>query len=76
MLFIDRLRLRLPSGFEHRAADIAREVGQHLGTVDTAGLRSIDGLSVGPLQFGSSASDGEIAQTIAGAITDGLRRRA
>ena len=74
MLSIDRLRLQLPAGYQHRAADIARQLGEQLGGLDTTGLRSLSRLSVPAVHFDAGASDAELAASIATAIGRQLRR--
>ena len=42
MLRIDKLNLSLPAGYAHRAAGIARQVGEHLARRDIHGLRGTE----------------------------------
>lgn len=74
MLSIDRLRMRLPPGFEHRAADIARLVGRRLGELAGPGLHSAESISVPKVRLAPGASNAEAAETIARAISTSLRR--
>ena len=74
MLSIERMRVRLPQGYEHRAADIAREVGQLLAGVDSPSPRSTDSLSVPSVRVRPDGTNGEVARAIAEAISAGLRR--
>ena len=62
MLHIDRMRMRLPKGFEHRASSIARLVGDSMADMRT--------LSIGPLQIGPNATDQDIANGIVERIVE------
>ena len=63
MLHIDRISLRLPAAYAHRATRIARLVGEQLGA-EAAGLPSgrAHRLTVSVTAAHPHASDGEIAQ--------------
>ena len=76
MLHIDRLRMQLPAGFEHRAATIARLLGGSLATYHPRESRSLDRLSISPVQVSAQATDREIADCIAKRITVVLGRGA
>lgn len=64
MIQIDRLRLRLPAGFEHRAASITRTVGKLLVKQAQSSQVSIDVVNISAQNVRASTSDDEIAQMI------------
>ncbi|MDD5366290.1 MAG: hypothetical protein PHR30_13205 [Gallionellaceae bacterium] len=72
---IGQLKLRLPAGFEARAARIGRLVGEALARRDLPAGR-MDQVGVGPLQVDARRSDRaiaeHIAQSIHAAITQGV----
>ena len=68
MLRIESMQMRLPQGFEHRAAAIARLVGDSMAGIETSGNRTLDTLSVGPVQVGPNATDQQIANDIVARI--------
>ena len=74
MLHIERMRLQLPAGYEHRAALIARMVGESLAEYQPSENRKLDSLTIGPVRVMPNASDQEIAQNIAQQITSVLGR--
>ncbi len=66
MIQIERLRMRLPKGFEHRATSIARMVGQILAETKLAQQdKVIDAISVKPQRIPLNTPDREIANLIA-----------
>ncbi len=69
MLHIERLRLQLPAGYEHRASFIARMVGESLAEYQPSENRKLDSLTIGPVQVMPNASDQQIAHNIAQRIT-------
>ena len=74
MLHIERMRLRLPAGYEHRASFIARMVGESLAEYKPSEKRNLDSLAIGPVQIMPNDSDQEIAHNIAQRITSVLGR--
>jgi hypothetical protein len=74
-LHIDQLRLRLPPGYEHRAAGIAREVAALLAEGDAGRARSLALLRVPPLRVAPGASDRDVAHAIAASIRDRLQSK-
>lgn len=72
MLHIERLRLHLPPGYQHRADFIARQVGESLAGYRPVENRKLDSLTIGPVRVGPNASDREIARDIAQRITAAL----
>jgi hypothetical protein len=64
MIQIDRLRMRLPTGFEHRATSIARTVGKVLAKQSVSRQVSIDVVSISAQNINTNTSDDEIAQMI------------
>ncbi len=65
MLRIERMRMQLPTGFEHRAATIARLVGESMAEVQLSNNRTLDKLSVSPVKVSPNATDQEIAHSVA-----------
>ena len=74
MLRIDRMRMRLPKGFEHRASTIARLVGDSMAEIHPSENRTLDRLSIGPVQVSPNATDQEIAHSVAEQIASKLGR--
>lgn len=72
MLHIERMRMQLPAGFEHRAASIARLVGKSMTEVHPTENRTLDRLSVGPVQVAPNATDQEIAHIVVERIASTL----
>ena len=67
-LTIDRLSLRLPPGFEHRAETIARGVGDELVRLPWSGDCHLDHLQIAPQTVRPEQSNHQIAAQIARAI--------
>ena len=65
MLHIERMRMHLPSGFEHRASEIARLVAETLAEIQLTENRTLDRLSISPVQVSQNATDQEIAHSVA-----------
>ncbi len=65
MLHIERMRMQLPEGFEHRASTIARLVGEAMAEFHPTEKRTLDRLSISPVQVSPNATDQEIAQSVA-----------
>jgi len=65
MIQIERIRMRLPAGFEHRAATIARRVCEMLARHSVSQDVSVDAVSIAPQRIHANTSDDEIAQMIA-----------
>ena len=74
MLHIERMRMQLPAGFEHRASTIARLVGESMAEIQPTENRTLDRLSIGPVQVSPNATDLEIAHSVAERITSMLGR--
>ncbi|MHC4308369.1 MAG: hypothetical protein ACYSSN_00355 [Planctomycetota bacterium] len=74
MLHIERMRMQLPAGFEHRASTIARLVGEALGEFHATENRTLDRFSIGPVQVSPNATDQEVAHNVAERITSMLGR--
>lgn len=68
MIQIERIRMHLPAGFEHRAATIARQVCDLLAEQSVSQDVSIDALSIPPQRIQANTSDDEIVQMIANQI--------
>lgn len=74
MLQIERMRMRLPAGFEHRASTIARLVGESMAEIQPSENRTLDRLSISPVQVSQNATDQEIACSVAKRIASALGR--
>jgi hypothetical protein len=72
MLHIERMRMQLPSGFEHRASTIARLVGESMAEIHLSENRTLDRLSISPVQVSPNATDQEIAHSVAERIASTL----
>ena len=72
MLHIERMRMQLPAGFEHRASTIARLIGNSIAGINPAEERTLDKLSIGPVQISPGATDEEIANKVARQIASAL----
>lgn len=72
MFSVKHMRMRMPPGFEHRAGNIARLVGQALAPVAAEHPVVMDRLDIGPLQIASHSSDEEIATHIAESLRSRL----
>lgn len=68
MIQIERIRMRLPAGFEHRAAAIARLVCEALAGQSVPQDVFIDNVSLAPQHIRANISDHEIARMIANQI--------
>ena len=68
MLKIEHMRMQLPQGFEHRAATIARLVGEAMGAIQFPENRTLDRLTIGPVGVSPQTTDQEIAKRIADRI--------
>ena len=64
MIRIDRIRMRLPAGFEHRATSIARLVGEELAKRSISQDVSLESLSIKAPQITFRMPDIEIANLI------------
>jgi len=62
---IERLKLRLPPGYEPRAAGIARELAAALAPLAALGPLSLERLDLAPLRVGPGASDRDIGLALA-----------
>ena len=74
MLRIDRLRMQLPAGFKHRASSIARLVGESMAGIHPSQNRTLDRLSIGPIQVSPNSTDQDIAHSVTERIASTLRR--
>jgi hypothetical protein len=72
MLHIERMRMQLPEGFEHRASTIARLVEESMAEIQLSENRTLDRLSISPVQVSPKATDQEIAHSIAERIASTL----
>jgi hypothetical protein len=74
MLHIERIRMQLPEGFEHRASTIARLVGESMAEIHPSENRTLDRLSISPVKVSPNATDQEIAHSVAERIASMLGR--
>jgi len=65
---IQRLRLQLPEGYEHRASRIVRLVGQALAREPVSHNGETAHLHIGPMALPEGATDRQAADRIARAI--------
>ena len=72
MLHIKRMRMQLPIGFEHRASSIARLLGESIAEIHASENRTLHRLSVSPVQISPTATDQEIAHSVAERIASKL----
>ncbi len=70
---IDRLTLRLPPGYETRAAHIGRSVAHSISEIPTSGRRQIARLNVGRIKVDRSTSDADLVQRIKASIASQLK---
>jgi len=75
MIQIERIRLHLPAGFEHRATSIARMVGEVLAKQHIARDVSLESVSIPPQRIAAGTPDVEIAYLIAEQIVSSYGRR-
>jgi hypothetical protein len=68
MLTIDRMRLNLPEGFDHRGERIGRLVAHKLAVVSLKTSLQIEKLSVPPVQVHPAFTDEQVAHRVAMAI--------
>jgi len=73
MLSIQRLRMRLPQGFAHRAGSISRHLGDVLGEAGHVGEKDIAQLSLEAVNIHPHSSDRQIAESIARQIMASIR---
>lgn len=76
MLSVDRLRMLLPAGMEHRSARIAREVANELANLQITESARIETLSLPAMQVTLSHSDQQIAKQIASSISRAITQQA
>ena len=65
---IERIRLQLPAGFEPRAGNIARLLGDALGTLDCQQNIQLKRLSLAPQEVTLQQTDRQVAGQLAQAI--------
>ena len=70
MIRIDRIRMKLPAGFEHRATSIARLVGELLAKQSVARDMTLESVVLEPQRIHVATPDVEIAQRIATQIIE------
>ncbi len=68
MIYIDSMSLTLPQGFEQRAENISRLVGEQLGNADIRNTARIESISIPNIQVARDDSDDIIAGSIASSI--------
>ncbi len=75
MWSIERLRLELPAGFEHRAGRIAQLLARELEAIAVPGDLRLQELKLPPLEIDPAAGDGEIAWQIARGMAQSISDR-
>lgn len=71
---IDRLNLRLPSGFEPRAKAISQQIGVELNRQSWSHEVNIACLQLSPISVSSHEGDSAVAQKVVAAIVQGIER--
>jgi hypothetical protein len=72
---VDRISLRLPPSYAHRADAIARALAAALAPLEAIGPAAIERLAVAAPPFDPAASDQEIGRVLAGEVMRGARAR-
>ena len=72
MIQIERIRMRLPSGFRHRATSIAGLVGDALTKQPVSQDMSLESVSLTPQKISVNNTDTEIAGLIVKQIVSSL----
>ena len=75
MIQIERIRLHLPAGFEHRATSIARLVGDVLAKQQISLDVALESVSITPRRISAGTPDVEIAYLIVEQIVAGYGGR-
>jgi hypothetical protein len=75
MFQIERIRLHLPAGFEHRATSIARLVGEGLAKQQITQDAALESVSIPRQRIMARTPDVEIANLIVGQIIAGYGGR-
>ena len=75
MLHIERIRMQLPAGFEHRATSIARLVGYVLAQQHISQDVSLESVTITPQRLSLNTTDTEIAHLIVKQIVSGYGGR-
>ena len=70
MIQIERIRMRLPRGYEHRACSIARRVCDMLAKQSATRDVVVDSVTIAPQRINVNTSDDEIALLIAKQIME------
>lgn len=73
MINIDRLRMHLPAGYQHRATSIAMLVGNGLAKQKVSQSISLESIVLSPVQIRKNNSDEEIANLIINQIISGYQ---
>jgi hypothetical protein len=73
MLNIERLRMQLPAGFEHRASTIASLVAEAMADFHPTDELTMEKLSIGPVRISQNATDQEIAHVVVEQIDSKIR---
>jgi hypothetical protein len=71
MIRIERVRMQLPAGFEHRATSIAQLVGRELAKQQVSQDISLESLAIPRQEISLNTSDTEIANMIVEQIVSG-----
>ena len=73
MINIDRLRMHLPAGYQHRATSIAMLVSNGLAKQKVSQSISLESIVITPVQIRKNNSDEEIANLIINKIISGYQ---
>ena len=72
MIQIERIRMHLPAGFEHRATAIARLIGGALGKQSISQDAVLESVAITPQRISADTTDEEIALAIVRRIVSRL----
>lgn len=68
MIEIGQIRIKLPPGFENRAASIGHLIGDELAKIKFRGQVEIESIRLPALKIAKSAGDFDVARTVVEAI--------
>jgi len=72
MMNIEKINMRLPGGFEHRASNIAQLVGEEMSNRQLSGNHALERISLGVIQISLNATDAEVAHSVVDRVMEAL----
>ncbi len=75
MMQINRLNIKLPSGFKGRETEIGRMVRKRLEKIRVKGNIKLSQLRVRNISVPVSATDNQVADTVVGAISKNIQEK-